>query len=189
MKRWWRTAHVTPNPLVRPVDRLESALLVFVVALVLAAIPFACAFGSQTYADRRAAEAATDRRPATAVLLVDAPPEAVTPQGVPLDSRAAVVAAWQLADGSERTGTISADRGTAKGTRVPVWLDATGNPVAPPPQPGDLVVVGVMTALMTWLGFSAVVGGAFLASRALLDRHRRALWDREWAVLHLRRTP
>lgn len=63
---------------------------------------------------------------------------------------------------------------------MPVWLGPTGSPVAPPARPGDLVVVGVVTPLMSWLAFSTLVGAAFLAVRALLDRHRRALWDREW---------
>lgn len=186
-KRWWRLAQLSRNPLVRPVDRLENVLLVLAVLLIVAAVPFAWAFGSQTYVAQRAAAASAvaERQPATAVLRADAPPQIVTPQGVAANGRAAVEATWLLPDGTERTGLVSTDRGAAKGSRVPVWLDRAGNAVAPPPQPGDALAVGFSTGLVTWLGFATIVCGAFGVTRFLLDRHRGQRWSREWAALRI----
>ncbi|MTD54595.1 Rv1733c family protein [Amycolatopsis pithecellobii] len=186
-QRWWRLAQLGRNPLVRSVDRLENALLVLAVLLIVLAVPFAWALGSHTYQAQRAVadSAVAERHPATAVLLADAPPQIVTPQGVPTNSLAAAEATWWLPDGTERTGLAPTDRGAAKGTRVPIWLDRAGNAVAPPPQPGDALTVGVSTGVVTWLGFAALAGGAFGVARALLDRRRRQQWEREWMALRI----
>lgn len=186
-RRWWRLEPLSRNPLMRPVDRVEGVLFVFAVLLIVAAVPFAFAFGSVSYATQRAAAVAAtaERYPSTAVLLADAPRAAVPAEGYPASETATVKAVWQLPDGSERTGTVSADRGAMAGDRVPIWLDRGGDAVAPPPKPSDAVVVGITVAFVGWLTFAALVTGGFAATRVLLERHRRRWWEREWAALRV----
>ena len=71
------------------------------------------------------------RRPATAVLIRDAP-EATGAGGDLITVVSPVRARWTLPDGTERTGTVKASNGTKAGTPVPIWLDGVGNPVDAP---------------------------------------------------------
>ncbi|TNC24814.1 Rv1733c family protein [Amycolatopsis alkalitolerans] len=184
-RRWWRLACVSRNPLVRTGDRVESAVLVFVLVLVLGALPFAFALGSNTYAHQResAEAAAADRHPATAVLLADAPAPLMSPQGVPTDASAAVEATWRLPDGTVRTGPVTADRGSLKGAKVQIWLNGNGDAVAKPPDPNAVLLTAVTAAVLSWLAFATVAGGAFFLVRLAEDRRRYARWEREWARL------
>jgi hypothetical protein len=59
------------NALIRPVDRIEGAVLVAFYAAFGAAVVIACIFGAHTYQVQRAATVGV--RPATAVLLQDGP--------------------------------------------------------------------------------------------------------------------
>ncbi|TVT30636.1 hypothetical protein FNH05_28950 [Amycolatopsis rhizosphaerae] len=182
--RWWRLPHVGGNPLVRTADRVESGLLLVVVALALLAVPVAASLGSDSYGRQKLtaeAESAT-RQPATAVLLSDAPAETVGPHGVPVSTTVAVPASWRVAGGG-RSGMVTAPRGTPAGTIVPIWLDTRGTPTAPPAPPEAAVMTGIATGVLTWTAFAAGLAMVFGALRRLLDRGRYARWEREWARL------
>lgn len=188
--RWWRLAHLGRNPLVRRGDRWESAFLAVVALLVLAVVPFAWHLGRETYEHQRAAAvaAAADRYPVTATLLADAPAQEFSPHGIPADGTGAVQAAWRTANGQERSGIVAAERGTAAGTVVPIWLDRAGNAVASPPERGDALLVAIMTAAMAWLAFALSGAAAFLFVRHLDDRRRARRWEAEWAAFRRGRT-
>jgi len=117
------------NPLRRPVDRIEGAVLVVLSAAFLAAIAFACIVGTHTYHTQRAAAAGL--RPAAAVLLQDGP---VADR---LGRIGQTEARWFLPGGGEQSGVLTTATapeiaGAAAGDRISVWLNRSGQPVASP---------------------------------------------------------
>ena len=120
-------------------------------------------------------------RPAVAVLL----------QAGPLYSGPARIgqaeARWRDRGGDNRSGVLTAVStpgimGAAAGARIPVWLDRSGQPVAPP---GGQVAM-IVNALA--LG-AAVAGGAavtllicYALCRLVLDRWRLAAWESAWSL-------
>lgn len=179
---WWRLRHLGRNPLVRAWDRVESALLLVAILIVLLAVPVAAVLGSETYSKQReaiATESAT-RHQATAVLLAEAPGDIVSPRGIPVRGRAAVEATWRLPDGSSVTGVVSAERGTTAGSTVGIWLDENGVPVSVPRSVDAAVWNAVTVAVLAWLAAVAVCAGAFWLIRLALDRRRYARWERDW---------
>ena len=139
------------NALRRPVDRIEGTVLVVLTAAFLVAVAAASVLGARTYQSQRAASAGL--RPAVAVLSQAAP---LLYQG--LAQRGQAEARWRDPDGSEQSGVLTISTapgllGAAAGARIPVWLDRTGQPVAPPG--GQLVMIVNALAPST-----AVVGAA-----------------------------
>ena len=72
--------------------------------------------------------------------------------------------------------------GAAAGARIPVWLDRSGQPVAPPVSR----VAMVFNALAKG---AAVAGGAgvallicYVLCRLALDRRRLAAWESAWSL-------
>ena len=117
------------NALRRPVDRIEGAVLVALSAAFLVAVAVAAILGAHTYQSQRAASAGL--RPAVAVLIQAGPF-----YGSPAHLGQAE-ARWRGPGGGEQSGvltTVTAPgiAGAAAGARIPVWLDRSGQPVAPP---------------------------------------------------------
>jgi hypothetical protein len=165
------------NPLRRPVDRIEGAVLVALSAAFLAAIAFACLVGAHTYHTQRAATAGL--RPAAAVLLQDGP------TADRLGRIGQTEARWFLPGGGEQSGvltTVTAPEiaGAAAGDRISVWLNRSGQPVA---SPADQTVI-IIYALTAGLVAAALAGLALLLAYALcrriLDRRRLVAWESAW---------
>ena len=72
--------------------------------------------------------------------------------------------------------------GAAAGARIPVWLDRSGQPVAPPA--GQVAMI--LYALVAGAGVAAGGGMALLIvyvlGRLALDRRRLAAWESAWAL-------
>jgi len=71
--------------------------------------------------------------------------------------------------------------GAAAGARIPVWLDRSGQPAAPPG--------GQVAMIVNALAAAAVAGGAAVAllicyalCRLVLDRRRLAAWESAWSL-------
>jgi hypothetical protein len=167
------------NALRRPVDRIEGAVLVVLSIGLLAAVAVAAIVGTHTYQSQRAASASM--RPAVAVLL----------QAGPLYSGPARIgqaeARWRDRGGDNRSGVLTAVStpgimGAAAGARIPVWLDRSGQPTAPPAGQVAMIVNALA------LG-AAVAGGAavtllicYALCRLVLDRWRLAAWESAWSL-------
>ena len=167
------------NALRRPVDRIEGAVLVALSAVFLVAVAVASILGAHTYQSQRAASASL--RPAVAVLI----------QAGPFYGSLAhigqVEARWRDSRGGEQSGVLTTVTtpgiiGAAAGARVPVWLDRSGQPAAPP---GGRIAM-IVNALAAG---AAVVGGAGIAlliayalCRLALDRRRLAAWESAWSL-------
>jgi len=168
------------NTLRRPVDRIEGAVLVALSAAFLAAVAVASVLGAHTYQSQRAASAGL--RPVVAVLSQAGPLSYGS-----LGQLGQAGARWRDPGGSEQSGvltTATAPRilGAVAGARIPVWLDRSGQPVAPPG--------GQVAMIVNALAASAeVAGGAALTllvcyglCRLVLDRRRLAAWESAWSL-------
>jgi hypothetical protein len=170
------------NALRRHVDRIEGVVLVALSAAFLAAVAVACIVGTHTYQSQRATAVAL--RPAAAVLLEDGP----APGGVARVGQARVgqaEARWFVPGGGQQSGvltTVTAPdiAGAATGARISVWLNRSGQPVAPPA--GQTVMI-----LYSLIAGAVVAGLAGLAlllvyalCRLVLDRRRLAAWESAW---------
>lgn len=166
------------NALRRPVDRVEGAVLLVLSAALFVAVPVAAVLGTHAYQSERAASASL--HPAVAVLI----------QAGPFYGSLArigrVEARWRDQEGGQRSGvltTVSAPIvGAAAGARIPIWLDRSGQPVAPPVSR----VAMVFNALAKG---AAVAGGAgvallicYVSCRLVLDRRRLAAWESAWSL-------
>jgi len=166
------------NPLRRPIDRFEGAVLVTLGAVFGVAVAVAAIVGTHTYQSQQAA-ARLD--PAVAVLVQHGP----LAGSLPLAGQAA--ARWRVPGGAERSGvlttaTVPGISGAAAGTRVAVWLNRSGQPAGPPPGQAVMIIY----ALVTGGAVTAVAGVALLIAYALarhaLDRRRLAGWEAAWAT-------
>ena len=167
------------NALRRPVDRIEGAVLVALSLAFLAAVAMAATLGTHAYQSQRAASAGL--RPAVAVLIQAGPFYGSLAHLGQAEAR------WRDRGGGEQTGmlttvTTPGIAGAAAGARIPVWLDRSGQPAAPP---GGQVAM-IVNALAAG---AAVVGGAGVAllivyalCRLALDRRRLAVWESAWSL-------
>jgi len=131
-RSWLAGAH--DNSLARPADRRHARLRMFCIGIWILALPIAAIFGLLIAGDglHAAAVQASDRTPATAVLVADAPKVTLTANGTPVISSSPVAARWHAADGSTRTGVVPANTGALTGSTVAIWIDKAGQPVDPP---------------------------------------------------------
>jgi hypothetical protein len=167
------------NVLRRPVDRIEGAVLVALSAAFLVAVAVASLLGAHTYQSQRAASASL--RPAVAVLIQAGPPYGSLAHLGQAEAR------WRDPGGGEQSGVLTTVTtpgitGAAAGARIPVWLDRSGQPGAPP---GGQVA---MTVNALAVG-AAAAGGAGIAllifyalCRLALDRRRLAAWESAWSL-------
>jgi hypothetical protein len=166
------------NELRRRCDRIEGAILVALsVAFLLAAVVAALLAG-HVYQSQSAAAARL--RPAVAVVSGPGPL-------IPGMYMQEAQLTWRLADGAERTGvltsaTVPALYAAQMGNRVPVWLNASGDPRPPPPAQYDIILDMLLAAAMVLAGAGALLVCCYLLCRVALDRHRLASWERAWAV-------
>ena len=166
------------NALRRPVDRIEGIVLVALSAAFLVAVVVASILGAHTYQSQRAASGGL--RPVVAALIEPGPFYGGPAQLGRAEAR------WRDPGGGEQSGVLTTATtpgiiGAVAGARIPVWLDRSGQPAAPPG--------GQVTMILDALAAGAVVAGgagiALLISYALcrlaLDRRRLAAWESAWS--------
>jgi hypothetical protein len=171
------------NPLRRGTDRVEAALRLVMIILMVAVIPAAAAAGrwADHYALHRAqVQRAVDHQ-VTAVLLQDGPGIG-TPDLYTSVQTAWVPARWQPPGQPPRTGELLAVVGARKGSTVRTWIDPSGAVTDPPVDHrvvvGDVWLAVMMTCLVSWV---LLLAAGMLARWALVRRRLRA-WEAEWRV-------
>jgi hypothetical protein len=167
------------NALRRPVDRIEGAFLVVLSAAFLVAMTVASILAAHTYQSQRAASAGL--RPVLAILIQAGPPYSSLARFGQAKAR------WRDPRGGEQVGVLTTMTtpgitGAAADTRIPVWLDRSYQPVAPPAGPVAMIVNALAVG-------AAVAGGAGIAllisytlCRLALDRRRLAAWESAWSL-------
>jgi hypothetical protein len=170
------------NPLRRGTDRVEAALRLVMIVLVVAAVPattVAAGRWANHYALHQAQAQRTINHQVTAVLLQDAP-GAVVPDPYASVDMTWVPARWQPPGQLPRTGEVLAVAGAHKGSTVRTWINPSGA-VTEPPMDHRVVAGDVLLAVMATLLVSGLLllAAGTLARRAL-DRRRLRAWEAEW---------
>ena len=179
LARWLGFDH---NPLRRGTDRVEGALRLVMIILVVVAVP-AAAVAAGRWADHYVRHQAQVQQSVdhqvTAVLLRDAPATGV-PDPYSSVETTWVPARWQPPGQPSRTGEVLAVAGARKGSTVRTWIDPSGAVTDPPLD--HRVVVGnvwlavMMTCLVSWV----LLAAAGMLARRALDRRRLRSWETEW---------
>jgi hypothetical protein len=170
------------NPLRRGTDRVEAALRLVLVILLVTAVP-AGAVAAGRWADHWALHRAQAQRAVnhqvSAVLLRDAPATG-SPDPYASLQTAWVPARWQPPGQPSRTGEVLAVAGARKGSIVRIWVAPSGAIIDPPLSHrdiiGDVFVAVTATCLVSWL----VLLAAWTLARRALDRRRLNAWEAEW---------
>jgi hypothetical protein len=182
LARLARWLGIDRNPLRRGTDRVEAALRLVMILLMVAAVP-AAAVAAGRWADHHAlhlaqAQRAVDRQ-VTAVLLSDAPAIGA-PDPYTSVQTAWVPARWQPPGQPPRTGEVLVLTGAHKGSTVRTWINPSGAVTDPPLDRrfvvGDVWLAVMATCLMSWL--LLLVTGVLV--RRGLDRRRLRAWEAEW---------
>ncbi len=167
------------NTLRRTSDRIESAVVVLLVAAFVAAVAGSALLGLRIYHSDRVAASRLD--PTVAVLTQNGPYNA----GLTGDGQAA--ARWRAPDGQQRSGllnTVAAPGiwGARAGARVPVWLNDSGQLVNPPLGKTQVLFTAVIMAVSVGCGAGIVLLLCYWLLRVLIDRRRLAGWELAWAL-------
>ncbi len=182
LDRLARWLGVDGNPLRRGTDRIEAALRLVMMIMLVTAVPAAAVFAGQQ-ADQLALNRAHAQRAAdhlvNAVLLEQAQGTGA-PDPYTSVQTTWVLARWQPPGLPPRTGEVLATAGARKGSTVRTWIAPSGAVTAPPLDHrdivGDVCIAVVATCLVAWL---VLLASGALARRAL-DRRRLNAWDAEW---------
>lgn len=177
--RSWRMRPWNTNPLMRGSDRLEGALRLLVIGVMLAMVSIAGAVGTAGYSDAveriRSENAA---KVAVSATVLAEPVEAASngPYRKP-DFQAPV--RWSR-NGESGSATVTVSENAALGSEVRIWLGPEGKPVDPPQPPSVAVSAGIGAGLavlmLTWIGGLLLVWSV----NRLLAQRRAAQWDAEW---------
>jgi hypothetical protein len=165
------------NTLRRPVDRIEGAVMVALIAAFCVAVAMASVFGAHAYQTQRAATSGL--RPAVAQLI------AAGPVGGGLGHVGQAEAHWSSPAGGEHTGVLTTATApgitdAAAGARIPVWLSPSGQPVPPPGDQAVMIIYGLVAGAMvaTLAGVALLI--LYRLCRLVLDRRRQARWESAW---------
>ena len=174
LARWARWLGFDRNPLRRGSDRIETALRLVLMILLVVAVPIAAVVAGQQ-ADHLAlrqaqAQRATDHL-VTAVLLKNAP-TAGTPDPYTSVQTAWVPARWQPPGQPARTGEVLAQAGAYRGSTVRIWINASGAVTDPPLDHRDITGQVCVAVMATCLG-SLVRHSASHARSRRRSRDRR----------------
>jgi hypothetical protein len=170
------------NPLRRGTDRIEAALRLVLMIMLVAAVPAAAVMAGQradhSALNRAHAQQAADRW-VNAVLIQQAPATG-SPDPYTSVQTAWALARWQPPGLPPRTGEVLATAGARKGSSVRTWIDASGAVTDPPLDhreiTGDVCIAVIATCLVS----SLVLLALSTLVRQVLDRRRLSAWDAEW---------
>jgi hypothetical protein len=178
-----RTRGCAHNPLRRPIDDVETAIMTGLVLLFLVAAPLLCVFTGRLADAAGVREQRTEAgwRPVTAVL------EQGAAQGLAGQDAAWgaawVDARWQAPDGQLRQGTIAVELTAKAGQKVTIWVTRSGDVTHPPLSHGEVLDGIANAAMATAAGVAAFLALVAAVIRAAVNRRRMAEWARDWDVV------
>lgn len=166
------------NSLRRGTDKAGAYGRAALLAIFLIGTPAACTVtGLWTYhvaiAEQRA-EQSWQQVPAVVL-------ESVPPQD-PYSGFAWTWASWTAA-GHRHTGTIPVNGGTRAGTRIPIWVNASGQASGPPLSRGTALLRVVDYIVLAPIALGLVLLILAGAGHYLLNRRRMAGWAAGWDVV------
>jgi H+/gluconate symporter-like permease len=180
--RFVRGRRLDRNPLRRPSDRAESAVLaVLVIAFILAA-PFtalACGAWGHAIAHRVQATQQASRYEVPAVVLQ-------VPQGSQAAGYTALApeaqARWTAPDGKVVSVEVPVPAAMAVGTVMRVWVTRDGQLTDAPLQDTQVAGQADLAATFGVVALAATLTVTGVLARRVLDKRRMAAWDADWRV-------
>ncbi|MCX4744789.1 hypothetical protein OG455_04510 [Kitasatospora sp. NBC_01287] len=175
-RQLWRAVGQDHSPLCRPVDRARSRLLLTIMVTLALCVAFSTLL-ALTRMDGMVAQAhrtAQHRHQVTATTL------ATVGGDDPASTATSAKAAWDYPQSDHRTGFVPVPAGTAPGVRVPLWVDDSGNPAAPPLPDGRLETTAGMDGLVVLAVTGAAVWTGYAVRRRVLDRRAECGWEHGW---------
>lgn len=169
------------NPLRRRTDRIEAAIRLATMFLLVVAVPLACIVSGRLaghLAQRQAHDQAAAERQVTAVVL-EAAPAGNTPDPFSSVQETMVPARWQPPGQAARTGQVLAPAGTRAGSTETIWVDAAGAATSPPDS-GVVDAATCVAVVNTILAAGLILLLANLLARRALNRRRMSEWDDAW---------
>lgn len=169
------------NPLRRRTDKLAACLAAVLIAVFLVGTPM-LSIVAVGWSDRAtAAEQHAERswRQVPAVLKQAAPAAAAwAPSGYSW-----VRARWIAPDGRARAGQIPVSGAMPAGRAAPVWVDAAGSPIVPPPSRRAVPARQAFAVVVAVVTLGIVLLCLACAGRWMLERRRLAEWEAGWAAV------
>ena len=171
------------NPLRRGTDRAEAWIRIALVLAFLIGAPLA-AWGAGSWAESVAPTAvhlqlAGEHR-VPAKLLRNVPGDSDQWFTVRL---AWVKARWTVPGGPVRTGLVQAPVGSRAGSTVPVWLDRSGRPTAPPLPPSQIRGWVLMMAVLAPAALALLLLAVGAVLGRILYRRRLSSWGQAWSAI------
>jgi hypothetical protein len=168
------------NELRRSSDRVEGVVAAALIAVFVAAVIVAAFLAAHVYRSEQATSASLRR-----TVAVLSWPGAVTE--TPVLHQATAMATWRLSDGTARSGLLTTTVapgifGQRAGSSVPLWLDRSGDPSAPPQGAGGMAVGATMAGLAIVVASASLLTFCYRLCQRGLDRRRLANWSSDWAV-------
>jgi hypothetical protein len=165
------------NPLRRKSDRIEAWLLL---AMTVAFVPLTIltAIGASHWAEQSGSRERAGQRlqEVNAVLLQAAP---ATDPAIDGSVSMLVRARWPV-DGATRVGDIAVVPGTARGTRVQIWITPEGTVATPPMSTAQVDSRVVAAIVLAPLAVALALWLLLCLLRWPLNRRRLASWAASW---------
>ncbi|WP_407548600.1 hypothetical protein QOM21_05540 [Streptomyces sp. Pv4-95] len=171
----WRS-----NPVKRPSDVLESAVLLVALVLVCLGGPAVAVMAGRA-AQGTFREQRQERYPATAVLVDDAPDRTSPAYSSGGDDKVRAPIRWRDAQNTVHRGSTQVEPGRPSGSKVPVWLDGRGRLTHQPLDPAGGTAAATLVGGLAAGGWCAAVSLVTYGLRRLLKYRRARQWDEEWA--------
>jgi hypothetical protein len=185
LRRW----RLDRNPVRRRSDRVETVVLGVLLAVFLAAAPFAAHAADGWVYTSSAREAQTQQatlRRVPATLLQAAPSWNADANGAAIP---AVSVRWRAPDGQLRTGQVYAPSGAAAGSTVLVWINSAGQQANPPLLPSQITDRAQLAEDLTVIALAVVLVIAGWLIHRRLNARRLAGWDADWLAYGPRWSP
>lgn len=178
------------NPLRRPIDRVHAIVRAMLAILFLVGGPGAAVTVSHEVESTglqagRAQAAAWHIVPAVVLrerLLTAAWRQPGTARPVVLSVR------WMTPRGWSQTERILVGRPAVRGSKVPVWLNASGRPTQPPLTRSQISDRAVGAAVATLAALAILLWVTSKIALRTFDRYRLARWEADWLLVEPRWT-
>ncbi len=177
------------NPLRRPIDDIEAAIITCLIIFFVLACPLLCVVTGRIADSSAVAERHAEQswQPVTAVLN-----ESAAAGLVGLDGEwgaSWVTAHWTLRDGRTATGLLAVDLNARQGQHLAIWVSATGQVTHPPLSQAEIDDRVASAALATAAGLGLLLAIVVVAVRVIAGRRRMAAWERSWEAIAPRWSP
>jgi hypothetical protein len=181
--RLLRSVAADDNPLRRRIDRMESALILGLIAAFLIGAPLLAVGAARMMGTAATAELhAQDHWRTRSATLLQSGAEGLTGMYGEWDT-SWVKVQWTMPGGAIRTGLIAVQENAKKGLHVPVWVTPSGQLTHPPLTRADVIDRELTAAVLSpaVLGVLLLIAGDVV--RVVANRRRMADWTKAWEAV------